>query len=234
MNLQEAIGSLESAIKDALDSSLKEAIKALEEVVKAALLDDMTPLGNSQALRLAASSVGKGEDASDVVVFGDLNGLKNLNEEFGYAAGDAAIGEVGKLIKTLLVEQCGAQAFRRSGDEFVVLLSSRSLGQFKDRVGSFASCSFQVEEETRKTAMSFGYAVSSGEADFASLIARAEIACKLAKFQDDESCVEWSEEIEREVRDSSRGRCKSCGARFECSMPRLLVRERRRLSPALK
>src|SRR6266853_1049713 len=102
MNLQEAISSLQLAV---------------EEVIKSALLDDMTPLQNAQALKLAASSVGRGGDTPDVVIFGDLNGLKGLNDEFGHAAGDAAIGEVGKLITNLFVHECEAQAFRRSGDE---------------------------------------------------------------------------------------------------------------------
>ena len=208
MNLQEAISALQSAV---------------EEVIKSALLDDMTPLGNAQALKLKTSSVGKGGDTPDVVIFGDLNRLKGLNDQFGHAVGSAAIGEVGKLIKSLFVDECGAQAFRQSGDEFVVLLSSQLLEQFKDRVASFASLSFQIEDETHSTAMSFGYAASLGETDFATLVARAEIACQLAKHQGDGYCVEWSEEIERQVRDSSRGRCKHCGAWFTCSVPRQTV-----------
>jgi diguanylate cyclase (GGDEF)-like protein len=222
MNLQEAIRALEAAIKDALELSLK-------EVIRAALLDDQTPLGNAQALKLAASLVGSGEDKLDVVIFGDLNRFKNLNDQFGHDAGDAALNQVGQLIKKSLVEECQAQAFHRSGDEFVVLLSSHSLEQFKARLPSFAPCTFQFNEETRKTAMSFGYAVSQGGVAFDELLARAEIACQIAKSQGDGICVEWSEEIQRQAIISLRDHCLKCDATITCSVPQQSVPRNRNL-----
>jgi diguanylate cyclase (GGDEF)-like protein len=216
MNLQEAINALESAVK---------------EVVRATLSDSMTPLGNVQAMREAASLFGTDESKFDVVVFGDLNRFKSLNDHFGHDTGDAAIGEVGKLIKKLIVEECQAQAFRRSGDEFVILLSNRLLEKFKARIVAFAPCSFQFEGELRKTGMSFGYAISKGEAGFDDLLARAETACQVAKSQanNDGVCVEWSKEIEQQVRDSLRDRCGDCGAWFTCSMPQQVVPQNRKL-----
>ena len=214
MNLPEAIAALESAVA---------------EVARAALLDDKTPLGNALALKQAASSVGKGKDNPDVVIFGDLNRFKGLNDLFGHDTGDAAICRVGEMIQKLLVEECQAQAFRRSGDEFVILLSSRSLEQFKARISSFASCSFQFNEEARQTAMSFGYAVSQGEMSFDDLLARAETACQVAKSQGDGVCVEWSEEIETQAVDRLRGRCLNCGAKFTCDVPRLAAPTGRKL-----
>jgi diguanylate cyclase (GGDEF)-like protein len=213
MSLQDAITSLQHAVAGPLQS-------AVEAVIKYALLDDMTPLGNSEALKLEASSVGKGGNAPNVVVFGDMNRLKALNDEFGHTTGSAAIGKVGELIKTVFVDECGAHAFRQSGDEFVLLLSSESLESFKVRVDRFTSCEFQIEDRTHTTSVSFGYAVSLAETDFATLYARAEVACQVAKSHGAGSYVEWSEEIERQIRDSARGRCDSCGASFEFSVPR--------------
>src|SRR5947209_13463386 len=133
MNLQEAINALEQAVG--------EIAKAAGEIAKAALSDDRTPLGNAFALSQFTSSVGAGGDNPDVVILGDLNRLKALNNQFGLIVGDAAIGHVGRLIFNLLVEGCRAKAFRRSGDEFVILLSSNQLDKFKSVVPSFASCS---------------------------------------------------------------------------------------------
>lgn len=205
MNLQEAISALESAVT---------------EVVAAALSDDKTPLPNALALRQAASRVGTGEDNPDVVIFGDLNRFKGLNDQFGHIVGDAAIRYVGVLIDSLIVKECQAQAFRSSGDEFVILLSSSSLEQFKTIVPSFASCSFKLEDKTYKTAISFGYAVSQGETGYDELLARAETACQAAKFQGDGVCVEWTEEIEAQATDSLRDRCTNCGAKIRCDVPR--------------
>lgn len=205
MNLQEAISALEQAVG---------------EVAKAALSDDKTPLGNSFALSQAASLVGAGEGDPDVVIFGDLNRFKGFNNQFGHIAGDAAIGHVGTLIFDLLVKGCRAQAFRRSGDEFVILLASTELEKFKNLSTSFSSCSFEFNGENRKTAMSFGYAISGGVVSFEDLLFRAETACQLAKGRGDGVWVEWSEEVELEAVDSLRDRCRSCNATIRCEVPR--------------
>jgi diguanylate cyclase (GGDEF)-like protein len=204
--------------------SLQEAITtlkfAVEEIARAARSDDMTPLHNALALSEVASSVGIGGDNPDVVIFGDLDNLKRLNDNFGHAAGDAAINEVGKLIQNLFVKECKAQAFRRSGDEFVVLLSSNLLEEFRTRASSFASCSFQFEGKTLETAVSFGYAVSQGESSFADLLAKAEAACQAAKFQAGGVCLEWSQKFEQHGIKNIRSRCSNCGTQITCNVPR--------------
>jgi diguanylate cyclase (GGDEF)-like protein len=205
MNLQEAINALEQAVA---------------EVTKAALSDDKTPLGNSFALSQAASSVGAGRDHPDIVIFGDLNRFKGLNDQFGHIVGDAAIGYVGGLISELLVKGCQAQAFRRSGDEFVILLSSRELEKFKSIAATFSSCSFEFNGETRKTAMSFGYAISVGAISFDDLLSKAETACQVAKGLGDGVLIEWTEEIERGAVDNLRDRCRNCNATITCKVPR--------------
>jgi diguanylate cyclase (GGDEF)-like protein len=214
MNLREAIYALEAATKNALE---------------AAFSDDKTPLRNALALREESSLVGAGGDNPDVVVLGDLNDFKRLNDEFGHDAGDAAIYEVGKLIQERLAAKCKAHAFRRSGDEFVILLSRRFLEDFKAEAGSFASCSFQFNELTIKTAMSFGYAVRQGEASFTELFAKAEIACQVAKSKGDGACVGWSEEIERDRTDRLRARCAKCGAVIWCDVPQQVVPKNKKL-----
>jgi diguanylate cyclase (GGDEF)-like protein len=205
MNLQEAITALEQAVG---------------EVAKAALSDDKTPLLNALALRQEASSVGVGEENPNVVVFGDLNRFKGLNDQFGHIVGDAAISYVGQMVNELLVKGCQAKGFRPSGDEFVLLLSNHSLAKFKSLVASFASCSFEFNGETRTTAMSFGYVLAAGNYTFDDLLSRAETACLVAKSQGDGACVEWSVEIEREVVDNLRDRCSHCNATITCKVSR--------------
>lgn len=213
MNLPEAINSLESAVKEALESALK-------EIVRAASTDDRTPLGNALALKEASSMVGPAQEQFDVVVFADLNQLKSLNERYGHVAGDAAISLVGGLIDELLVEGCGAKGFRRSGDEFVVLLSSHALDRFREIAHSFRSCSFQFNEETLTTSASFGYAIGKGEASYEELLAQAETACmKIAKAEGGGSCVLWSDDMQERYVSNLRGRCSACGATFICDVP---------------
>ncbi len=217
MNLEEAINALELAVAN-----------AVANIVRAALSDDKTPLGNSLALEKTTSLVGTGGDNPDVVVFGDMNRLKGINDQFGHVVGDAAIRHVGELIKDV-ADECNAQAFRRSGDEFIVLLCNRSLERFKDQVSVFSSCDFQSDEKQYRTAISFGYALSLGEIDFTDLLARAETACQIAKSQGDGKCVEWTEEIERQAIDRLRERCDACGSLIDCAIPRRTMPQNRRL-----
>jgi diguanylate cyclase (GGDEF)-like protein len=163
--------------------------------------------------------VGTGEGNPDVVVFGDLNRFKGLNDQFGHAAGDTAISKVGQLIYDL-AHECQGQGFRPGGDEFVILLSKSRLEEFKSKLGVFAACTFPFDGITRKTAMSFGYALHEGEVDYAKLLERAETACRAAKSQGDGTCVEWSEEIERRALMNFRDRCAHCGAEIMVNVPK--------------
>lgn len=203
--------------------SLQEAFKSLQHAVdelgRAALSDDKTQLGNSVALAQVAALVGTGEGNPDVVVFGDLNRFKSLNEQLGHIAGDGAISAVGQMIQELLVEQCEATAYRRSGDEFIILLSRSNLDKFKARVASFAVCQFQYEGVNHTAAMSFGYSVSEGEIDFADLQTRAEAACQSAKFRGDGTWVEWSSWIGQRALVSFRKRCRHCEAQVTVNAP---------------
>jgi diguanylate cyclase (GGDEF)-like protein len=213
MNLPEAINALELAVKEALES-------ALEEIVRAASTDDRAPLGNALALKEASSMVGTAEGQFDVVIFADLNRLKSLNERHGHVAGDAAISLVGGLIDELIVRGCGAKGFRRSGDEFVILMSSHVPDRFREMTRSFRSCSFPFNQETLSTSASFGYAIGEGEASYDELLAKAETACvKIAKAEGGGSCVPWSEDIEEKYVSNLRGRCSTCGATFVCDVP---------------
>lgn len=205
MNLQESLNTLEEAVK---------------KVIEAANSDDKTPLYNALALRKDAESFGKSDKNFDVVIFGDLNRFKGLNDQFGHKAGDIAIEFVGEMIQTLIVEGCSAKAFRQSGDEFVILLNSKDLESFKSSINSFEVCEINYEDKSITTAMSFGYALSKGEVDFDTLQMRAENACQYAKSQGDGVCVEWTEEIEQESLIHLRNRCGNCGAKTVCNVPR--------------
>jgi diguanylate cyclase (GGDEF)-like protein len=106
--------------------NLDEAIEGLEkrvaEVRNASLTDDRTRLGSALALRQEESAINKGTSEFDVVVFGDLNDFKHLNDLHGHDAGNVALTEVGEVLWKFVIEDLQCKAYRQSGDEFVILL----------------------------------------------------------------------------------------------------------------
>ena len=86
----------------------------------------------------------------------DVNGLKQINDTLGHAAGD-------QLIKDAAMEICNifehSPVFRYGGDEFVVLLRSRDWA----RRGALAE---ELAEKNRQSAANGGIVIASGIADY--------------------------------------------------------------------
>src|SRR5213080_3506143 len=180
MNLDEAIDQLERFVGDVRQSSL---------------IDDKTNLASALALRQEERLINDGKSVFNVVVFGDLNDFKHLNDEHGHEAGDVAINEVGKAISNVL-ENLTAKAYRLSGDEFIILLEQDSVSGFLSASSSLANVTFSHDEKELKISMSLGYVLSDGKSSLSELQERAEVACQHAKLQGEGTCVEWSGAIE--------------------------------------
>ena len=203
-----------------LDAAIDELIEFAKVVREASYADDKTPLQNSLALRKMASSDAMADGLFDTVIFGDLNEFKSLNDTHGHDAGDVAIEQAGALInECFVISEIGANGFRQSGDEFVILLKHDKITEFMKLVGKFASIDFVHQETEMSTKMSFGLAVSDEETDFPGLLKRAETACLAAKAQGNGKCVEWTNEIQIAAHVSKRKVCKICRAVNSCSVP---------------
>lgn len=210
---------LPNAIKDLGDivqKAIGDITGTVNSLQEAARADDKTPLLNGLALSAAGTRVGS-KDGPDIIVFGDLNRFKAINDAHGHAVGDAAINQVGQMVHTMLVLGCQGEGYRRSGDEFVVLLQRQSLENFQKTAQSFAHCAFHVNGQAHSVSMSFGYAVADGSADWYELVKRAEDACQVAKNTGDGHYIEWTAELQKNIPASRRFRC-SCGVRFSCEL----------------
>ena len=88
-----------------------------------ALVDDLTGLQNRRGFNLFAEQElarARRHDRTPVVVFADLDGLKQINDAYGHAAGDAALRLTARALKSILRET--DIVARWSGDEFVALM----------------------------------------------------------------------------------------------------------------
>ncbi len=88
-----------------------------------ALVDDLTGLQNRRAFSLFAEQElarARRHGRTPVVVFADLDGLKQINDQHGHAAGDSAIRQVATALRSIFRET--DIVARWSGDEFVALM----------------------------------------------------------------------------------------------------------------
>ncbi len=88
-----------------------------------ALVDELTGLQNRRAFTLFAEQElarARRHGRTPVLVFADLDGLKQINDQHGHAAGDAAIKLVAGALRSIFRET--DLVARWSGDEFVALM----------------------------------------------------------------------------------------------------------------
>ena len=88
-----------------------------------ALVDELTGLQNRRAFSLFAEQElarARRQGRTPLVVFADLDGLKQINDQYGHSAGDLAIRLVANALKSIVRET--DIVARWSGDEFVALM----------------------------------------------------------------------------------------------------------------
>ena len=89
---------------------------------ESAVLDNMTGIYNRNGFNLYADEIfrsAKDNGKKLLVILGDLNRLKYINDNFGHIQGDEVIKAVAKVFRTI----CGSDkiCFRIGGDEFIIL-----------------------------------------------------------------------------------------------------------------
>jgi len=200
--------------------ALERLAQAVADVYEATRSDDKTTLQNAIALNEAARRFGSDPTTPEVVVFADLNRFKAVNDQWGHAAGDATLHQVGELIRAVIVGGCDARAFRKSGDEFVILLKQTMLPVFYSKLETFRECTTPFDGNVTTVSVSFGLCAPDGEpADFQVLLDRAERACLLAKAQGGGKCVVWDPAIEAAGIITLRTRCPGCNSTVSADIP---------------
>ena len=155
----------------------------LAKVQKITFSDPLTALPNRRALQSAiVKTAGNGEVALALV---DLDGFKQVNENFNHAFGD----EVLKKIAVIMKKVCGDDAtiFRLGGDEFTILLSGPLAGTILEglcrKIIEQLTYPIPVEERRIPVGASIGIA-RGGESDnlsLSELLRRADVAMDASK-----------------------------------------------------
>jgi diguanylate cyclase (GGDEF)-like protein len=204
--------------------SLAEAIDQLGELAaeirREAFTDDKTSLQSALALYQEERLNNTRRTEPYVLIFGDLDGFKHINDDYSHEAGDVALRAVGEAIRRIVIDDLGGKAFRRSGDEFVILLNQESLSRFLTTASSFREIPFSHNNRDLITGMSLGYAIGDGKASFEELLQRADAACQIAKRPGTDACTAWTEDIETNPLVRISGWCDRCSAKISCTLPK--------------
>ena len=65
------------------------------------------------------------------VIFADVNGLKNVNDEFGHNAGDILLKDAAKALEEVFPKDC---IYRAGGDEFTVIMVGTTEEELKNKI----------------------------------------------------------------------------------------------------
>ena len=170
----------------ALRAEVARLSRRLAEVELIADRDPLTPALNRRAFmrelsRALAFQTRYGGEAA--LIYFDLDGLKRLNDQYGHAAGDAAI----QAVTTTLVDGVRESDLvgRLGGDEFAVLLARASLADAQAKAAALAAAvaAEPVVHGGRSLPLSVSFGVRALEAgsDAARTLAEADAAMYVAK-----------------------------------------------------
>ena len=152
---------------------LTEENKKLEKIEFLSYRDPVTGLYNRAYFQMQLDRIEKKMMYPVTVIMGDLDGLKIINDAFGYQVGDKALAAVAKSIRN----QCRETdtLFRWGGDEFVILLPHTNERKGQEICAKIKDASnHRILEET-KLSISLGCAEkTNADSDWKDVIKEAE------------------------------------------------------------
>jgi diguanylate cyclase (GGDEF)-like protein len=156
------------------------------QLAHAATHDALTGLTNRTALSHHLSDLlaeGATNEREYGILFIDLDGFKQVNDQLGHAAGDAVLIEVADRLRRL----CRATDLvaRIGGDEFVFVLSKpahrEDIDHVAERILASLSEPYDIADNLARIGASIGVAISTGTQDPDELLRHADEALYRAK-----------------------------------------------------
>lgn len=142
---------------------------ALEVAIKASQTDVLTGLPNREVLwdRLAHDlALARRQGQRLAVYFLDIDGFKQVNDEFGHAAGDLLLQHTARVL--LATVRASDTVCRLGGDEFVILASAvrrEDAEQVAVKIGQALAVPALIAGHTLSVSASIGYSLFPDDAD---------------------------------------------------------------------
>ena len=163
--------------------SMQDDIRAHIELIREqAYLDGMTGVGNKTAYIEKIKHIEKliaDKTASFAVAVFDMNGLKNVNDNFGHECGDLSLIAIAECLKKIFGKE---QIYRIGGDEFIALIPH---SEAKDIEAAFVKLDGELDRYNKsgrqydfELSVSKGFAVydPAEDGDFKTVFERADLA----------------------------------------------------------
>src|SRR5260221_10468459 len=167
--------------------------------------DGLTALPNPAAFLQALAQMieaCEGTDEEFAVLSLDLDGLKEINDVFGNAAGDNLLIEVARRLQD---SARGGVVARLSGDEFGLIIDGKqpvAAVLLAEQLAETLAKEFQIEGKSVRTGVTTGISVfPHNGGDAASLLANAGAALFRAKAKSRGSISIYEPEMDQQVRD---------------------------------
>ncbi len=177
-------GSDLGTLRERVQKTQTELKKYIKYVKEQAYIDGLTKLGNRTAYFERVSYLNKDFSRNFTVAVFDINGLKQINDNFGHEAGDMSIIGTAQVLSSIFGTQ---SCFRIGGDEFVVIIDYSNKDKIKEAFEKLR-VAFKEHKEAHTEypfdlSISFGYAPVNFEEDkeFMDVFRRADKEMYIAK-----------------------------------------------------
>ena len=124
-------------------------------------IDLLTGVKNRNAMNNRVNDFVEGSEAypeSLYVVFADLNGLKQVNDNNGHIAGDLLLKNAALILQDIFL---GHEVYRAGGDEFTVFVTGLSEAEFMEKIEKLKKYTYTDEG----VCFAFGYCADDGKHD---------------------------------------------------------------------
>ena len=121
----------------------------------------LTGVKNRNAMNQKVDTIVKSEEklpANSAVLFADLNGLKQTNDNSGHANGDILLQKAAEVLMDFFPE---SDIFRAGGDEFMVLATDITEDELNDKLKKLESYQLDAED----VSFALGCCYSDGDVD---------------------------------------------------------------------
>lgn len=159
--------------KEKVEEKLRQAMQILEntniQLSELSLKDELTGLYNRRGFIQLVSQqlyLNRQTGKSCLIIFGDIDNLKIINDTYGHKEGDYTIRRIGEILKQAFREIDIVSRF--GGDEFTILANNAGKAQiqvFYDRITELLDNENQISSKPYKLSISLGFSVCEIDSD---------------------------------------------------------------------